>query len=222
MGGATLSFPQFSKPYPMPRKPKRGYFVQGQFVAEGSELDEQIQRELKGDTPSRSELKRESTELQKLGKELVQLGAAARRRLSLSEKLEDALAAAQKITDFEGLRRQMQYLGKLMRGLDEVSLEQIRSALQEQHQGSAEQTEALHLAERWRDKLIGDDAKLQNWLDAHPGTDVQQLRALIRQARKDAAAKGKAHPGNAARQSRAYREIYQLISTQLAAGARTQ
>lgn len=205
----------------MPRKPKKGYFVRGKFVAEGSELDLQMQQELKGDAPSRSELKRESTELQVLGKELVQLGAATRGRLSLSEKLEDALAAAQKITDFEGLRRQMQYLGKLMRGLDEASLQQIRSALQEQHQGSVEQTEALHLAERWRDELIADDTKLQNWLDAHPGTDVQQLRALIRQARKDATAKVKAHPGEAARQSRAYREIYQLISTQLAAGART-
>ena len=194
----------------------KGYFVRGRFVAEGSALDEEMQRELKGDRPSRSELKRESTELQELGKQLLELGTGLRQRLALGDKLEDALAAAQRITAFEGRRRQVQYLGKLMRGIDESSLRQIRAALQEQFQGSAQQTETLHRAQRWRDDLLADDANLQRWLDAHPGTDIQQFRTLIRQARKDGAEQGKIRPGEAARHGRAYREIYRLVHERLA------
>ena len=99
----------------MSRKPKKGYFVRGQFVAEGSELD----LELKGTTEaSKTDLKRESTELQKLGEELLTLRADLVERLALPDKLVDALAEVRRITNFEGRRRQMQYVGKLMRLLD--------------------------------------------------------------------------------------------------------
>ncbi len=206
----------------MSRKPQKGYFVQGQFVAEGSELDLEMQRQFKGDKPSRSDLKRESTELQLLGTQLLELGATAREQLALGEKLEDALAAAQNITKFEGRRRQMQFVGKLMRGLDATSLLQIRAALQEQHQGSAQQTAQLHAAQRWRDELIRDDAGLQRWLDLHPQTDIQQLRMLIRQARKDEATLGKILPGEAARHGRAYREMFQMIRQEMMASDAAQ
>ncbi|NDD13811.1 MAG: DUF615 domain-containing protein, partial [Betaproteobacteria bacterium] len=92
----------------MSRKPKKGYYVKGQFVAEGSELDLELKRELKGDTEvSRTDLKRESTELQKLGEDLMHLRADLMVKLNLPEKLSDAIAAAKKITNFEGKRRQM-------------------------------------------------------------------------------------------------------------------
>ena len=100
----------------MSRKPKKGYFVRGQFVAEGSELDLELKRELKGtDEASRTDLKRESDELQKLGEELLHLRAALFDALPLGEKLADAVAEAKRITNFEGKRRQMQFIGKLMR-----------------------------------------------------------------------------------------------------------
>ena len=135
----------------MPRKPKKGYFVRGQFIAEGSAEDIALKADLKGgDEPSRTDLKRESTELQKLGESLLALRADLMQRLQLPEKLLEALADAKRITNFEGKRRQMQYLGKLMRGLDEDALEAVRDALDEQRQGSAGEALALHRAEPWR------------------------------------------------------------------------
>jgi ribosome-associated protein len=201
----------------MARKPKKGYFVRGQFVAEGSELDLELKAELKGtDEASKTDLKRESTELQKLGEALIALHGDAAGRLALPEKLADAIDQVRRITNFEGRRRQMQYIGKLMRGLDEDTLAAVRSAIDEQHSGSAKDTLALHQAETWRDQLIASEDALALWLNAHPDTDTQQLRALVRQARKDAQPdKDAVSKGLAPRQSRAYREIFQLVRQQL-------
>jgi ribosome-associated protein len=203
----------------MSRKFKKGYFVQGQFVAEGSELDLELKRELKGgsDEPSRTELKRESDELQKLGESLLTLRADLMAKVDLPEKLVEAVAEAKRITNFEGKRRQMQFIGKLMRKLDEDAIDSVRAALLEQSQGSAQETLQLHLAEQWRDRLVKDDDACGEWLQSFPGTDSQQLRALIRQARKDAPAVSAAtvSQGLAPRQSRAYREIFQMVRTEL-------
>ncbi len=208
----------------MPRKPKKGYFVRGQFVAEGSELDLELKAELKGsDEASKTDLKRESAELQKLGEALLTLRADLMERLQLPDKLSEALAAARKITNFEGRRRQMQFIGKLMRGLDEETREAARQALQDQHQGSARETEALHLAERWRDELVAGDEAFDRWLAQHPRSDTQQLRSLIRQARKDVQPdKASVSQGLAPRQGRAYREIFQLVREQLLAHRDTE
>ncbi len=201
----------------MPRKPKKGYFVRGQFIAEGSPEDIALKAELKGgDEPSRTDLKRESAQLQKLGEALLALRADLMQALQLPEKLLEALAEAKRISNFEGRRRQMQYVGKLMRGLDEDALQAIRDALDEQRQGSAGEALALHRAEQWRDKLIARDEALQEWLRAYPDTDTQQLRALVRQARKDSPADQDAmSKGLAPRHGRAYREIFQLVRRQL-------
>src|SRR4051812_18117723 len=134
----------------MSRKPKKGYFVRGQFVAEGSELDIELKAELKGTTEaSRTDLKRESTELQKLGEALLTLRTDLLDSLPLSEKFADALAEAKRITNFEGKRRQLQYIGKLMRALDEDTLQAIRDRLEEQQKGSAKDALSLHQAEQW-------------------------------------------------------------------------
>lgn len=194
-------------------KLKKGYFVKGKFVAEGSELDLELKRELKGtDEKSRTDLKRESTELQKVGQDLLTLRAELLTRLALPDKLMDAVAEAKRITNFEGKRRLMQFIGKQMRLLSLETLDAIRAALQEQHAPSAQETLALHAAEQWRDRLIADDDAVGQWVNICPATDVQQLRALIRQARKDAKPE---KPGLAARHGRPYRDIFQLVREHL-------
>lgn len=202
----------------MSRKPKKGYYVRGQFVAEGSERDLELKRELKGDVEiSKTDLKRESTELQKLGEELLTLRADLMDKLDLPDKLLEALAEAKRISNFEGKRRQMQFVGKLMRQLDPEVLEAARAALIEQHQPSVQETALLHAAEQWRERLIASDDAVAQWINTFPGTDTQQLRALVRQARKDAppADPAAVSQGLAPRQGRAYREIFQLVREQL-------
>lgn len=197
----------------MSRKLKKGYFVKGQFVAEGSELDLEYKRELKGtDDATRTDLKRESTELQKLGEDLLTLRAELMTRLALPEKLTEAVAEAKRISNFEGKRRQMQFIGKLMRKLEATQLDGIRTALIEQHTPSALETQTLHQAEIWRDRLVNEDDALGQWITLSPSTDSQQLRALVRQARKDAKPE---KPGAAVRHGRAYRDIFQIVRAQL-------
>ncbi len=205
----------------MSRKSTKGYFVRGQFVALGSELDLELKRELKGsDDMSKTDLKKYSDRLQELGESLLTLRADLMKRLDLSEKLVDAVNDAKKITNFEGRRRQMQYIGKLMRGVNEATLAEVEAALDEQNKGSAKGTLSLHLAEQWRDQLIANDDALTRWLEQAPDTDVQQLRALIRQARKDAQANAaQEHPGEAVRHGKAYREIFQLVKAALNQGS---
>jgi ribosome-associated protein len=184
----------------------KGYWSNGRFVK-----PEEIALEEVG-PPSKTQLKAEADEKQALGEALLTLRADLMARLDLPDKLRDAIADAKKITNFEGKRRQMQFIGKLMRPLDP---EPIREAINEQLNGSADLTLALHLAEQWRDKLIADDAALGTWLEEYPGTDSQQLRALVRQARKDAKPE---KPGEAPRHGKSYREIFQLVRQTMAQG----
>ncbi|OIN94356.1 MAG: hypothetical protein AUJ20_00845 [Comamonadaceae bacterium CG1_02_60_18] len=193
----------------MAKKLKKGYFVRGEFVAEGSERDLELKAELKGtDEASRTDLKRESDALQKLGEALLTLRGDLLDKLGLSDKLLDAIADAKRITNFEGKRRQMQFIGKLMRKLEAEEVDAVRAALDEQANGSAAENLALHEAELWRDRLIAEDDAAGLWIAQHPRTDTQQLRALIRQARKDAVPE---KPGAAVRHGRAYRDIFQLV-----------
>jgi ribosome-associated protein len=205
----------------MSRKPKRGYYVKGHFVAEGSELDLELKREAKGFTDvSKTDLKRESDRLQALGEALLTLRVDLSARIDLPDTLIEAVAEARRITNFEGRRRQMQYIGKLMRKLDERVVQDIEAALEEQRKPSAQETLRLHQAEDWRDRLIADDAALNDWLaqrgEAGDPADLQQLRALIRQARKDAATAKPEHSGEAQRHGKAYREIFQWVKGALA------
>ena len=203
----------------MSRKPKKGYFVRGQFVAEGSEMDEALQREMRGDGPSKTDLKALSTELQALGEELLSLRTDLFDALDLPTKLVDALHELRRITNFEGRRRQAQFVGKQMRLLDDEQVAAVREALEVQRKGSAKDTLRLHAAENWRDRLIADDDALNAWVSQFPDTDIQQLRALVRQARKDApsatAAAQAESQGQAPRQGRAYRDLFQLVRNTL-------
>ncbi len=205
----------------MSRKPKKSYFVKGVFVAEGSELDLALKAELKGtDSASKTDLKRESAERQELGESLLTLRKDLRERLlsqgHLNDRLMEAVDEAGRISNFEGRRRQMQFVGKLMRLLTEEDVQAIRQALEVQHKGSAEEVALLHQAEQWRDALLATDEALSDWMQAFPASDSQQMRALMRQARKDNPANAKTESqGLAPRQGRAYRELFQLIKQHL-------
>jgi ribosome-associated protein len=201
----------------MPRKFTKGYYVRGHFVAEGSELDLELKRELKGDTDvSRTDMKKQSDELQLLGEQLLTLRADLITRVNLPDKLLEAVAVAKRITNFEGRRRQMQFIGKLMRKLDAPTVQAVQDALEEQRKPSAKETQRLHQAEDWRDRMIAGDQALTAWLALDSQSDAQHLRALIRQARKDAQAPGaKELPGQAPRHGKAYRELFQTVKTAL-------
>ena len=177
----------------------KGYWSNGRFVK-----PEEIAAEEVG-PPSKTQLKAEADEKQALGEALLTLRADLMARLDLPDKLLDAITQAKKITNFEGRRRQMQFIGNLMRPLN---ADPIREAINEQLNGSAQLTLALHLAEQWRDKLVLEDEALSAWLTEYPDTDAQQLRAMIRQARKDFKPE---KPGEAPRHGKSYREIFQVV-----------
>jgi len=155
--------------------------------------------------PSKTQRKRESHDLQGLGDDLLTLPKDRLADLNLPEILTDAVAAAKKITNFEGKRRQMQYIGKLMRKVDP---EPIREAVAAFKLGHAKDSLALHESEAWRARLIAGDNDLQVFIDEHPGLDVQQLRSLVRAARKDAALVPEKRSG------RAFRELFQFIKAE--------
>ncbi len=188
-----------------------GYYVKGEFVADGSELDVELKAEFDG---SRSKLKAESDALQKLGIQLLDLPAARLAKLDLPEKLFDAIAEAKRISNFEGKRRQMQYIGKLMRKVD---AEPIYAAVVAAKKGSATETLMLHRAEKWRDDLIALDGTFEQWMREYPDTDTQHLRSLIRQAKK--AIVPDAGAGVGERQAKVYREIFQMVKTAMLAKA---
>jgi ribosome-associated protein len=126
----------------MSKKMKKGYFVKGHFVAEGSERDLELKRELKAgtqidpDKPSRTEMKAMSDALQKLGNELLGLRDDLLASLDLPETLVKAIDEHNRVTNFEGKRRLSQFVGKLMRKLDDEQLDAVRNALKAHARGA--------------------------------------------------------------------------------------
>ena len=135
---------------------------------------------------SKTQRKREMQALQELGEELVALGADKLAELELPSRLLDAVLDAKRISKFGALRRQMQYLGRLMRDAD---ADAIRSQLDVWKGASVAETARVHAIERWRTRLIGDELALGELLDQYPRADAQRLRALVRNIKREAAAK---------------------------------
>src|SRR3954469_12441207 len=135
--------------------------------------------------PSKTRRKAQMHALQKLGAELVELSKARLATMDLPENLVEAIRDAQRITAHEGRRRQMQYIGRLMRDIDPAPIQERLDAWRGQ---SKAEIARQHGMERLRDKLVADDAALTEFAQAHPGIDIQALRNLIRNARKEAAA----------------------------------
>jgi ribosome-associated protein len=162
--------------------------------------------------PSKTRRKKDSHDLQDLGEALVAMPDGRLVDLPMDESLLDAIRQYRVTRTHEGRRRQMQYIGKLMRRNDPEPLREAVAAMQ---LGQAKDALALHDAERWRNELIASDGALDTWLAEHPQADVQQLRSLIRAARKDASAAPEQRSG------KAFRELFRFLRqnpTALAAG----
>jgi ribosome-associated protein len=160
--------------------------------------------------PSKTQLKQKSHDLQALGEQVAALSEERLAAIAMPDALRHAIAEYRRTRSHEGRRRQMQYVGKLMRNADEDAL---REAVAAATLGTAQAALALHKAERWRAELIADDDSLTRWQTEHPGTDLQQLRSLVRAARRDATGL----PPEA-RQPRSFRELFLFIRPVLEAG----
>ena len=133
---------------------------------------------------SKSQRKREMHALQALGETLAGLPGEQLARLDLPEVLRDAVAQARAIAQHGARRRQLQYIGRLMRDVD---ADRIRSQLDTIQAGTVRDIAILHRAERWRERLLSEEDSLAEFVDSFPSTDVQKLRTLLRNAKREAA-----------------------------------
>ena len=149
--------------------------------------------------PSKTKIKKQMHELRDLGKELTELGKDQLAQLDIPDNLRDAIREMKNINKFGAQRRQIQYIGKLMREIDPAP---ILAKLDAWKGKSQNHVAYMHQLERWRDRLLENDSALTELLAAHPEADAQRLRTLIRNAQKEMEA-GKP-PKN-------FREIFQVL-----------
>ncbi|OIP11472.1 MAG: hypothetical protein AUK49_00815 [Betaproteobacteria bacterium CG2_30_68_42] len=153
--------------------------------------------------PSKTLRKREMQELQELGERLVALPDAELARLeALPETLRGAVAEARRITRHEARRRQMQYIGRLMRAIDPEPVRNLLDAVQGR---SARARELQHELERCRARMLEDEAAIDAFAAARPGADAERLRVLRRNALREAA--GNEPPRSSRQLFRLLREI---------------
>jgi len=161
------------------------------------------------DRPSKSQVKRDMLALTELGRQLVDLPPERLRKLALDETLYEAIRLAQRTTAREGRRRQIHYVGKLMRTVD-IDADAIRQQLDTWAHGSREEARAQHRLEALRDLLLRDDDALTELLENCEVADVQQFRATIRAARKEARQNDTLPPGSDP-QRKHYRALFQAL-----------
>lgn len=149
--------------------------------------------------PSKTKIKQQMHDLQDIGEQLAELSIDKLKQMDLPESLFDALREMKRINKFGAQRRQMQYIGKLMRDVETAPI----IAKLEAWSGKSHQHIAwLHQLERWRDRLLENDAALTELLADHPEADAQRLRALVRNALKEK---------ELAKPPKSYREIFQVL-----------
>ena len=149
--------------------------------------------------PSKTKIKQQMHDLQDIGEQLVELGNDRLKQLDLPERLYDAVCEMKRINKFGAQRRQMQFIGRLMR---EVETAPIIAKLKIWNGTSRQHTAYLHQIERWRDRLLESEDALTELLAAHPDADAQHLRALIRNAHKEKELN---------KPPKSYREIFQML-----------
>lgn len=132
--------------------------------------------------PSKTRLKAEADAAQEIGRQLVELPKEKLNKLDLDEALRDAITEAKRITSNGAIRRQMQYIGRLMRETDLTPIIEQLKRWEGKHQ---EENARFHQMERWRTRLLEDGKALEEFIAAFPQTDIQQIRALIRNAQKE-------------------------------------
>jgi len=148
---------------------------------------------------SKTRRKQDMHALQALGVALVELPDAQLASIQLPDELARAVREARSIASREGRRRQLQYIGRLMRELDP---EPIRARIEDLEGSSAAATARHRRTEHWRARLLEDDAALTDFAREHPGADLQSLRTLIRNARREQ---------KEGRSPRAFRELYRAL-----------
>lgn len=147
-------------------------------------------------------------DLQDLGEELAELSGERLKKLDLPEQLRDALKEAQRISSHGARRRQLQYIGKLMRDIDAAPIREALAALKGE---SATEVARMHRIERLRIRLLEDEKTLAEIAENFPGADLQHLRTLRRSALKEQEAQ---------KPPRSYRAIFQMLKElDAAAGA---
>jgi len=152
---------------------------------------------------SKTARKRQMTALQDLGEVLVDLSKERLAQIPMSEDLRDALKEYKRLSANEARRRQMQYIGKIMRGED---IGPIQEKIDQFHGSSAAETAKLHLIERLRNQLIEKDDAITIFLEKYPHADVQQIRTLVRNTRKEFELK---------KPPKSFRELFQAIKAVL-------
>ena len=148
---------------------------------------------------SKTRKKKDMLALQDLGVQLVEQNEQQLASMQLPEELLEAVMEARRLTKHEARRRQMQYIGRLMRDLDAVP---IRERLEQWKGQGRAHTAQLHAIERWREELLAGDPALARFLDEHPDADSQKLRVLIRNARREQ---------SAALPPKNYRELFRIL-----------
>lgn len=135
--------------------------------------------------PSKSQLKRESEALQKLGEELLSLRTSDLDSMDLPNELNEAVRTARRIQSRGGLKRQRQFIGKIMRQIDSESIEKQLAIIKHKHDTN---TAAFRKVEQWRDRLLdNDNSALTEIINSHPDIDRQHINQLIRQAIREQA-----------------------------------
>ena len=153
--------------------------------------------------PSKTQRKAEARALRDLGQALAGLPARDRATLDLPETLTDAIERYNATRSHGAKKRELQYLGKQMRRVDPAP---IRALVEARAAGRQADAARLHRLERWRDRLIEDDGAVTEWIDEHPGCDVQQLRSLVRAARKEGGVGDPEH-----RHGKGYRALFRFL-----------
>jgi ribosome-associated protein len=140
--------------------------------------------------PSKTRRKRAMHDLQALGEALVALDATRLASLDLPDDLADAIRFAHTLRKHEAKRRQMQYIGRLMRDVD---AEPIRAALSRMQDGPARERARFAALERWRERILDEPGGLQAFVDAHPGASRERLGPLVEAAREERARHARPH-----------------------------
>ena len=159
--------------------------------------------EANAEHPSKTQRKKQMHELQSLGERLVELNSGQLDSIDLPEPLREAVDEAQRIKGHEARRRQMQYIGRLMREVDPALIQEKLAGWEGQSRAQAARE---HEIADWRERLMEDDAALTRLTALHPGIDTQHLRSLVRNARADR---------DAGRTPRHYREIFRALRVAL-------
>ena len=149
---------------------------------------------------SKTRRKREARNLQDVGAALVALSQEQLGRLALPERLLDAVIACKTITKHEARRRQIQYIGRLMRDVDSAPIaEQLRAI----ESPSKRDTALLHLAEKWREDFLADDEAIARFSREFPEADQDHLRNLVRGAQEEK---------RASKPPKKYRELFHAVN----------